>query len=412
MLQKTRHNAIIFNLCFFALACSVSFDLLLKGYPKKIFYLVSYINIAFIIFNAYKKPKILFADKPLMLFCISLIFFSISKLLWSELFKNTFFIDIRDNYHTVGKRFLLSAFILFYFYQCRKMLNKQVLQISIAVFFICLIITLLLGYLSRTELEPRVKWNADTATTGAYLSVFISITSLTLIRKYFRISALSLLMFLGIFFINMIMVLLTETRAAIFLTPALYLSFFITYYRDVNKKIQALFVIIIFTCSAAILYFSWDRISQIKTDISEYPVHNNTSIGARFSIWKSGWYSSRCNLLGQSADQRYQRVEEYIRRYERGNLEAIRSAAYHLHNDILETLSLQGVSGLFSLLFFYACSIYFSVQKNARENSAILFIVCPVIVFGLTDVVLIQSNSSLVVIASLALSLPLLKRSH
>lgn len=413
MLKETRNNAIIFNLCFFALACSVSLDLLVKGYPEKIFYLVSYVAVTYIILNAHKNPKILVSDKPLMLLCISLIFFSASKLIWAELFKNTDFIDIRDNYHTVGKRFLLAAFVLFYFYQCRRMLNKNVLKVSIAALFIGLIMALWLGYLSRTELEPRVKWTTDAATTGAYLAVFISMISIILIRKCFQSSVLSLLMFLGTFLASMIMVLLTETRAAIFLTPVLYLAFFLAYYRDVNKKIQALFTVIIFTGAATVLYFSWDRISQIQTDIAEYHTNNDTSVGARLSIWKSGWYSSQFNLLGQSTDKRYQKVEEYIRQHERGNLEAMRNVAYHLHNDMLETLSLQGMFGLFSLLCFYLFCLYFSLnRKNAFENSGTLFVICPVIVFGFTDVVLIQSNTALVVVTSLALSLPLLKRSY
>ncbi|MCX2958188.1 MAG: hypothetical protein N6V49_05130, partial [Serratia symbiotica] len=84
-----------------------------------------------------------------------------------------------------------------------------------------------------------------------------------------------------------------------------------------------------------------------------------------------------------------------------------------LHNDMLETLSLQGMFGLFSLLCFYLFGLYFSLnRKNAFENSGTLFVICPVIVFGFTDVVLIQSNTALVVVTSLALSLPLLKRSY
>lgn len=413
MLKETRNNAIVFNLCFFALTCSVSLDLLVKSYPEKIFYLVSYIAVTYIILKAYKNPEILFSDKPLMLLCISLIFFSTSKLIWSELFKNTDFIDIRDNYHTVGKRFLLAAFVLFYFYQCRWMLNKNVLKVSIAALFISLIIAMWFGYFSSIELDPRVKWTTDAATTGSYLGVFISMISIILIRKLFQSSLLSLLMFLGTFLTSMIMILLTKTRAAIFLTPVLYLAFFLTYYRDVNKHIQALFTVIIFTSAATVLYFSWDRISQIQTDIAEYHINNDTSVGARLSIWKSGLYSSRFNLFGQSTDQRYQKVEEYIRQHERGNLEAIRNVAYHLHNDMLETLSLQGIFGLFSLLCFYVFGLYFSLnRKNVFENSCTFFVICPVIVFGFTDVVLIQSNTALVIITALALSIPLLKRSY
>lgn len=122
---------------------------------------------------------------------------------------------------------------------------------------------------------------------------------------------------------------------------------------------------IIFTSAAIVLYFSWDRISQIQTDIAEYHINNDTSIGASLSIWKSGWYSSsQFNLLGQSTDKRYQEVEKYIRQNERSNLEVMRNLAYHLHNDMQETLSLQGMFSLFSLLRIYLFSLYFSLNRK------------------------------------------------
>lgn len=407
MFKKTLHNTIVFNFCFCLLVCSCSLNLLIKNYPEKVFYLVSYVAIGYIFLNAYNSIEVLISNKSLMFLCISLIFFSSNKLLWAELFKNTYFIDIRDNYHTVGKRFLLSTFVLFYFYQCRTFINKNILKVCSIILLIGLITALCLGYLSRTEFEPRVKWTTDAATTGAYLSVLISMISIILIHKCFESSAISLILFLTTFLVSMSMVLLTATRVAIFFTPALYLAFFLVYYHEVNKKIQIFFTIIIFTSAATILYLSWDRIAQIKTDITEYYINNDTSVGARLSLWKSGWYSSKFNIFGQSTDNRYKKIKRYILQYERGNPEAIRNAVYHLHNDILETLSLQGILGLLSLLCFYLFIIYFSLnKKNAIENRFTLFVICPVILFGLTDVVLIQSNTSLVIANALALSLP------
>lgn len=413
MAKKIRSKTIIFNFCFFALACAISLDLLVKGYPKKIFYIVSYITITSIILHPYKNLKILIANKQLMLFCGSLIVFSASKLLWVKLFKDTNFIDIRDNYHTVGKRFMLAAFIIFYFYECRRLLNKYVLQTSIFVIICGLIMALWAACVSYTDVEPRVKWTTDAATTGAYLSVFICMTSVILIHKCFQLSALSLLMFFGVILLSMIMVSWTGTRVAIFLVPVLYLIFFIRNYRYINTKIQVSFVAMIVIGAIMMVCTEWDRISQIHTNIVEYHINNSTSVGARLSMWKSGWYSSQCNFFGQSTDRRYQKVQKYIRQHERNNLEAIRNAAYHLHNDILEIFSLQGICGLFSLLSFYSFSLYFALHREDRfENSGILFIIWPLIIFGFTDVVLIQSNTALVVVITLALALPNLESSR
>nr|WP_142008471.1 O-antigen ligase family protein [Serratia fonticola] len=410
-MKASRNNLIIFNICFFSLVFSISIDLFVKGYPEKIFYLVSYIAVVYTVVQVYKNRAIIYTNRPLLLLFISLILYGLSKIIWATMFKNTEFIDIRDNYRTVGKRFILSAFVLFYFYQCRELLNKKVLGLSIVVLFVGLCISLWVGYLSRTPVEPRVKWTADAATTGSYLVVLIAMTTIILIRRYFGASKLSLLLFLVILLINMVMISMTETRSAIFLTPVLYLVFFMFYHNSVNRRLKALLAIIILSSAAVVLYCTWDRVAQIKSDISEYSTNNNTSIGARFSIWKSGWYSVTDNFWGQNTDQRYQKVEEYIHQYERANPEAARNVIYHLHNDILETLSLQGIFGLFSLLCFYIFGLYFSLnKKNAFSNCSTLFVIFPVMVFGITDVVLIQSNTALVIIISLVLSIPLLKR--
>ena len=80
---------------------------------------------------------------------------------------------------------------------------------------------------------------------------------------------------------------------------------------------------------------------------------------------------------------------------------------------MLETLSLQGIFGFFSLLCFYGFGVYFAVNRQQRfENGNLLFVIIPVFTFGLTDVVLIQSNSALVIIIALALSLPFLKKAQ
>lgn len=412
MLKELRHHIIIFNLCFFALACAISMNLFIKGYPEKVFYLVSYVAVTYTVIQIYKNPSLLYANKSLTLLCISLILFSASKLIWAELFKNTAFIDIRNNYHTVGKRFLLAAFMIFYFYQSRMLINKNVLKLSIVVLCIGLIIALCLGYISRTEIERRVTWTTDAATTAAYVVILISMLTIILIQKCFKSSTLSLLLIISIFLITTAMVLLTETRAAIFLTPVLYLFFFLTYYRGVAKKTQAFLAIIVLSGTITTLYYSWGRVSEIKMDITAYQTNNNTSLGARFSMWKSGWHTSQFNFLGQSTDKRYQEAEKYVRQYERGNPEATRSITYHLHNDMLETLSLQGLFGLCALLFFYFSSLYFSLKKGIDNHSNTFFVIFPVITFGITDVVLIQSNTAMVIIISLALSIPLLKREN
>ncbi|GAA3915677.1 O-antigen ligase family protein [Gibbsiella dentisursi] len=411
MPNESRNTLIIFNLCFLALIASLAMLLAIKGYPEKIFYLTSYVAVIYSVVHIYKNPRSLLENKALLCLLVSLLLFGASKLIWAELFHNTHFTDIRDNYHTVGKRFLLAAFVLFYFYQCRTLLHKDVLKLGVVMLFIGLFAALWLGYASRPTLEDsRVKWTTDAATTGAYVAVIICMAAAVLVRKCFQASKVSVALFLAIFIINMAMVLMTETRAAILFTPVLYIAFFLTYYRHISKHIQAMLAAVMLAGAALVLYGTWDRVAQIQTDIAQYHTNNDTSIGSRFSIWKSGWYSVAPRFLGQNPDLRYQKVEEYVNRYERGNPEASRNLAYHLHNDMLETLSLQGIFGLLALLCFYLSGLWFSLKKSVISNSGTFFVMAPIVVFGITDVVLIQSHTALVVVMTMALSLPALRQ--
>src|SRR5476651_1184098 len=234
MINRSSIEIIFFNLCFIALVFSISLDLITTGFSEKIFYLVSYIAIIYTFIHVYKNPGFFYAHKPLFLLCISLVLYAAGKIIWALLFKHTEFIDIQKNYYSGGKRFFLTAFILVYFYQCRTLLNRRILNVSITVIVIGLITTLYLGYLARTPEYPRVKWVTDAATTSAYLAVFISITAIILVHKCYQSSRLSLLLFLAIFLINLALVLVTQTRAAILLTPLLYFIFFLSHYRSVN----------------------------------------------------------------------------------------------------------------------------------------------------------------------------------
>nr|VUD33527.1 Uncharacterised protein [Raoultella sp. NCTC 9187] len=49
---------------------------------------------------------------------------------------------------------------------------------------------------------------------------------------------------------------------------------------------------------------------------------------------------------------------------EHGNPEGMRNMVYHLHNDLIETMSLQGVIGGIFLLCLYAAMIFYVHRKR------------------------------------------------
>lgn len=410
MIIESRKNVFAYNLCFIALIFAVSTDLFLRGYPGKLFYLVSYVAIFYTLVYFYQNRRSLKLDKPALCFFITLLLVGISRLVWSAYFKQTHYDDIRNNYALGGKRFVIAAFLLFYFYQFRALLLRNVLKLGVGLLFIGLIISVWYGHITPEPVTHRAQWTSDAATTGAYLVVMYSMLTIITVRACFKDNGLSILLFTLAFLLTMSMVLMTATRSAILLTPIIYVVFFIYYYRSVSLKIQLALALIIVLGAASVAYFTWNRMAEIGSEISEYGTNNSTSIGARFSMWSAGAHSITPNLIGQSVDSRYENAVKYIDSSERANPAAKFNVAYHLHNDLLDTFSLQGIFGFISLALFFIVGFYFSLRKGALQNYGTLFILLPLFILGLADTVLIQSNTVLMVIMALALSFPVMNK--
>ncbi|WP_158780506.1 O-antigen ligase [Pantoea sp. BAV 3049] len=401
-LLKSQHKA-FYNTCFFALAIALTSDLFIKGLPEKIFYIVSYVSIIFTVTHVWNNRSQLVDNRPLLWFMISLFLMAAARMIWGICFKHTTYQDIHDNYVTGGKRFLLAAFIIFYFYKARNSLNKTVLTAAIVVILAGLAYTLLLALQAHSLADPRIKLTADAATTASYLTVFVSLTCLYLSFQRFKSTPFSILLFFVILAINITLVILTETRSSVIVAPLMYVLFFFMNYRKINKAILysclAIFIAVIIGTPYAI----WDRMKDIKSDIDNYHVNNDTSIGARFSIWKSGWHSVNFGIVGQNSDARTEKARSYIVKYEKDNPEAWKNVAYHLHNDMLEVLSIHGILGIIALVAFYLAGIVFSLSKAMRRENGVLFIILPAFLFGLADTVLIQGNTVLLICACLAM---------
>lgn len=401
-LIRSQHK-LIYNTCFLALAIALTSDLFLQGLPEKIFYLVSYVGILFTVHHAWVNRNLPVENRALIAFMIALVLMAAARIIWGACFKQTSWEDIHDNYVVGGKRFLLAAFIIFWFYKARDQLNGTALTVAIALILAGLIYTLWFAFQAHANNDPRIKLTADAATTASYLTVFVSLTCLYLSFQRFKSSAFSILLFFTILAVNVTLVILTETRSAVLYTPVMYVLFFMMNYRKIHKAI-------LYSCLAVFLaviigtpYAIWDRMSQIKSDIDSYHQNNDTSIGARFSIWKSGWSSTNFGIVGQNSDARTEKARNYIVKYERDNPEAWKNVAYHLHNDMLEVLSLHGILGIVSLLAFYITGMIFALSKKMRRINGVLFIVLPTFLFGLADTVLIQGNTVLLICICLAM---------
>lgn len=80
---------------------------------------------------------------------------------------------------------------------------------------------------------------------------------------------------------------------------------------------------------------------------------------------------------------------------------------YHLHDDLLETLSLQGIAGAVTLIIFYVGLIMVAIRRRALD---VALLPVSIFIFGLTDTVWIQSSSVFILMASIIMSYALMQR--
>ncbi|QHM75847.1 O-antigen ligase [Mixta theicola] len=247
--------------------------------------------------------------------------------------------------------------------------------------------------LSYSFTHPGERLRIDSAATlSAYLCTLQSLFTLYVIRvmgcKYKAL--LSILLSC----LTMLVILLTQTRSALILFPLLLLLF-VLINRFWSLKLTAggclilggILFLVVSTSFPGVI----DRMHKSYYEITEYSTHNSTSFGSRISMWKAGLYVTTLHPEGQSADTRYHEIDAYMKDYEQGNPEGIRNAVYHLHNDIIESLSLQGLLGGASLLFLFLSLVYFFYKKDVLYLALPLFI-APIVLFGMVDSLFINDR--------------------
>lgn len=400
---------ILYNLSVVGVAFSLASNLLITGFPAKIFYIITYVAIFYSVRYIWLNRRDAISDKLFLSFVGSVFLVGLIRVLWALHFKSDRFDDVLDNYTLGGKRFMLSIFIIFWFYKEKFRLKPNVLLTSAVILIVGLVLTVWQGYQEHLHID-RIRLTADAATTTSYLIVILSFTTLWVCQQRFKESITSVILCVLVLMMTLYLLALTGTRSAVLSAPIFFLVYFAVKYRAVNKKIRYAFLGI---CLVGVLGTPWvihHRMQEITRDISEYNVNNDTSIGARFSIWEGGWHSVKLSLIGQDSFDRTEKARAYIQKYERNNPEAYNNVKYNLHNETLEVLSLQGILGFITLMMFFVTGLVFGVAGLRKHNNGVFFIVAPIIVMGLTDTVMIQSNTALIVCVALALCQLYIKR--
>lgn len=170
---------------------------------------------------------------------------------------------------------------------------------------------------------------------------------------------------------------LSGSRGGWILTPLIML--FIGYYYKslLSKKVIAASLIAISLLSVASYPQIEPRVNQAIEQLTQYSDHGqaNTSVGARFEMWKSAWYSFREHpLFGTGFPGR---VEAQAKQVELQLVDPIVQHYGRAHNQYLEALSTKGILGLTALLAIFVLPLkQFYRRLSIKSQQQSLMALC------------------------------------
>lgn len=364
---------------------------------SKIFNFTGFIAIITVLIS----PKYYF-DKKLLIISIPLFLIGLSHLAWVELYKtsDSIYKNVYHGYFQMGKIAIFGSFILLCIEKQKNSIKLTqlhlgtALAIQLGVFTYSLYQAVYLNY-SRIELSFG---NASNATGAAYAIIFLSLYS----QAVFLQSKIkfSYIFYFTSLILTYIVIILTETRAAILVYPVVSIfvfSLFIFKGNTINKmnnKILIIPILILLSCG---LFFQDAITHRMNLAAQEGRLYiekgKTSSVGDRLSMIKAGFYSSSNNLFWQSAEERNSKITELAKKDQsfRG---ATKHFKAHLHNDLMEALSTKGwISGVMLTLAFYFSIVIYSIKYD--KNPFLLGFAISIITLGFSDTLIISTQVSL-----------------
>lgn len=394
-MEKIKYR--LYQLALILSLISLMLVLISSGKQRVFFYIAIYISI---IGLAFEYKKITF--RP---FSIAYPIFLIGALniIWYVMYEyhNEGFNTYSD-YFDASKKLILASILVFYLDRFKSYVDKDNFQkyffYATGIGFVCAT-----GYAlwQASHGMERVEMATDRATLSAYLYSMLSLAfvySLFLKQnaKFYVLAGFTVLL-------SYFIILLTGTRAAIglYLIMAIVLTLF--HFRKIHLKSLLIFLAIV----AGIVIVSYKpliapKITQTQTEVEQYQKGNDaTSLGARFSMWTVGIQTGLAHPLGQSLENREEWTQEYIKDGHPHLATTLLYIKIHLHNEFIEKFSLQGIPGLAALLFFFVSIIAYALRN---KNGLLLITMLLLLLYGLTDVILLSSEALILFMVLFALS--------
>lgn len=185
-----------------------------------------------------------------------------------------------------------------------------------------------------------------------------------LARKQKSWVLMSLLGMLGALFASF----LTTARGAWVGAPVVLLFVFWANRKLVSKQITMAVVAVVFVCGLAANHVIQQRFAAAEQDIVAYIEHNdgNTSLGARFDMWKSAWLGIQEKpIFGWGMEGVKAMRQKHL---QEGQISAAAAQFVHAHNQFLHDATVRGVIGFAALMAVFFVPL-FGFMRNLKQSA-------------------------------------------
>ncbi|MEI2267169.1 O-antigen ligase family protein [Erwinia sp. CGal63] len=404
--RKEQITRIVFSLSLVLLLLIVPFGYVHEKASRISFYLCSYLCALGIVINFRDIRSTLFTAKIIIPGLLLALMYTV----WSSIASYHKVPDVDNGLlFTPAKRWFLGTLIaLFTLWGVRKeFVSKKLLYkltwVSLGAAFI---LSSVYGIWQHINGVDRIVLGINRATMTAYAYSALALVMMTMLNQIknirIRFTAIICTCLLSIY-----VILLTETRSAMFIHTLLSLAILVNAlwqgkaFKPASIIAILLAVTVIAIFSKNIIYSRFDTTQQEITRFSQGDDH--TSLGSRFTLWKSGLIAIQENPLGETQTTRNTIIRNWININQPGSF-ALEYIDVHLHNEFLQFTSLFGIFGFIILLFFFSMLIL----NNGLEgvfNNPVSIIALSGLLYGMTDVLLtsveyITLFSTLILLAS------------
>jgi len=400
LIQPIRKNI------FFAILGLAFLSLLLNfvssSWSRVFFFLTSYLSIISIALQWKIKPK-----KDLLLITSAIILIGLSKYLWFcfEYIGNPDY-NKYNSYFNTGQRLLLGGIISYaLFSMTDKVSSAQRKSIDI-VFFLTFTIATIIGLHQMIKGRGRIDFYLGFATDSAYMYSTISICTIIILQTYK--SSIFKLVSLAALLLSLFIIFKTGTRNILIFYPLILLVSLFAWKKNSCKTILMCFFLFVAAFTIGYNQYIKPKITATVNEIKNYEDnHGNVqgSFTARLAMWNVGYEAFVNNPMSMSLEQREAFFRKYVKETQQ-NKASLQYVNIHLHNELIETASLQGIPGLIALIVTYVLMLMACLKTR---NNAILGVTLTIMSVGLSDVVFISREQTIffvIIIVLAALRLP------